>query len=447
MVSRQHEVLFGNLHKMMTIKELYEQYCDTPSDINEHLKTLRDLVSGFDHITEMWVRTWLSTVAMLAWLKDWARLVSFDIVGNEDIAGIDKMAKLEGKKRNFRCEDTLKCDIEYTDVLFIDTWHCYDQLIAELTRHAPRVKKYIAMHDTTTYWEVWEVRHEYPCKKDHYDWLKRAINEFLNDNHERSLKIEYTNNNWLTILERDAKNSLEKPNKLPEKIKVKKWEVIVYTAISGWHDVLKKQPEQSVKCRFICFTDWPIKIEVWAKWEVIDRREFMHLHPRLRAKWYRLNPWELFEWDWIIMYMDWSWELKSKDSVKYFTSQLLPKSDILCFKHVDRNCIFEEAKYCMDKQILKYRWLPLIQQAQYYMDHWHPKNRWLSATGLLVYRLTDRLINFFHERYYENLLRTYQDQISYDYLIRKLGIKRQRLKDNQRDNEYITFLHPHIIES
>ena len=28
---------------------------------------------------------------------------------------------------------------------------CYDQLLAELTIHAPKVKKYIAFHDTQTY--------------------------------------------------------------------------------------------------------------------------------------------------------------------------------------------------------------------------------------------------------------------------------------------------------
>lgn len=48
------------------------------------------------------------------------------------------------------------------DLLFIDTWHVYGHLKRELALHAPRVRKYIAMHDTTIDWEVGEsIRMEY----------------------------------------------------------------------------------------------------------------------------------------------------------------------------------------------------------------------------------------------------------------------------------------------
>lgn len=34
------------------------------------------------------------------------------------------------------------------DLLFIDTWHVYGHLKRELALHAPRVRRFIAMHDT-----------------------------------------------------------------------------------------------------------------------------------------------------------------------------------------------------------------------------------------------------------------------------------------------------------
>ena len=48
------------------------------------------------------------------------------------------------------------------DVLFVDTWHVYGHLKRELALHAPRVRRFIAMHDTTIDWEVGEsIRMEY----------------------------------------------------------------------------------------------------------------------------------------------------------------------------------------------------------------------------------------------------------------------------------------------
>ncbi|NJO65484.1 MAG: hypothetical protein HC836_47545 [Richelia sp. RM2_1_2] len=44
--------------------------------------------------------------------------------------------------------DTLKCVIEPTDVLYIDTVHQYNHLTKELIRHSEKAKKYIIFHDT-----------------------------------------------------------------------------------------------------------------------------------------------------------------------------------------------------------------------------------------------------------------------------------------------------------
>ena len=47
--------------------------------------------------------------------------------------------------------DTRAVEIDPTDVLFIDTRHDYDQLAAELARHAEEVRRAIALHDTTAF--------------------------------------------------------------------------------------------------------------------------------------------------------------------------------------------------------------------------------------------------------------------------------------------------------
>ena len=90
-----------------------------------------------------------------------------------------------------------------TDFLFIDTWHVYDQLIKELNMHSPKVKKWIALHDTETYGEKGETSPYSIREKKEYLGLSYAVNEFLKNNiNTWRLHEHYVYNNGLTILKR-----------------------------------------------------------------------------------------------------------------------------------------------------------------------------------------------------------------------------------------------------
>src|SRR5262249_15621011 len=89
-------------------------------------------------------------------------------------------------------EDVLTADIEETDLLFIDTWHVYEQLRQELRRHAGKVRKYIVLHDTTTFGEHGDVAA--------HKGLWSAGEGFLAAGTFR-LKERYHHNNGLTVLE------------------------------------------------------------------------------------------------------------------------------------------------------------------------------------------------------------------------------------------------------
>ena len=102
----------------------------------------------------------------------------------------------------FKLSNTLELDIKPTDLLFIDTWHAYKQLKAELAHHHTKVRKYIVLHDTTTYGYKDETSYEHWGD----DWkgdgigLWPAVLEFLEDNPEWVIKKRYLNNNGLTVL-------------------------------------------------------------------------------------------------------------------------------------------------------------------------------------------------------------------------------------------------------
>ena len=178
------------------IEKEFAAAATTPSDIHEHVPVLYELAKECDHITEMGVRFGVST---RAFLRANAKLISYDIVTDQDVVRLVDEAKKAGKDATFIEADVLNIDIEETDLLFIDTWHTYGQLKEELKRHSHKARKYIAFHDTNTY----GLKNEgtdplHPNKQG----LLPAIIEFIIENKEWRFKEFRTNNNGLTILER-----------------------------------------------------------------------------------------------------------------------------------------------------------------------------------------------------------------------------------------------------
>ena len=180
---------------MEVLENIYNQRCSMPSDINEHLPTLKKYAEECDHITEMGVRWVVSTFAFM--MGKPKKLISIDIdpVEKHGIQTIDliTLAKTAGVEFEFVLGDTTEIEIEETDFLFIDTLHTYTQLKKELALHPSKVKKYIGFHDTTTFAQVGEYKEV---------GLWPAIEEFLNSNPEWVIAEKFENNNGLTILKR-----------------------------------------------------------------------------------------------------------------------------------------------------------------------------------------------------------------------------------------------------
>tara|TARA_R110000822_G_scaffold20072_1_gene64797 strand:+ start:1214 stop:1804 length:591 start_codon:yes stop_codon:yes gene_type:complete len=181
----------------------------TPSDINEHFPTIIRYGQECDHITEMGVRSILST---WGWLASAPKngLFSYDLHNpskwGENIQSVYDTAEAYGIQFKFKEVDVLKLDIEETDLLFIDTWHHYNQLKAELKRHSNKVRKYVCFHDTTSYEHHSEPTTSENNFNEELRWDKGlwdAVIEFLDENKNTwKLKERFTNNNGFTIIER-----------------------------------------------------------------------------------------------------------------------------------------------------------------------------------------------------------------------------------------------------
>ncbi len=188
------------------LDQIYQHLSITPSDINEHLPTLKKYAEECEHVTEMGVRWVVSTYAFLA-----ARpktMFSIDIQPPSNwgasIEPVEKYAKEIGCNYKFWLTNNLEIEIEETDLLFIDTWHCYKQLKAELELHASKVKKYIILHDTVLFGHIDETSYDVWGWKNEHDkkGLIPALEEFLENNEEWTTHEVFTNNNGLTILKR-----------------------------------------------------------------------------------------------------------------------------------------------------------------------------------------------------------------------------------------------------
>ena len=181
----------------MTIHEMYVKVLNTPSDIQEHLETLRTYGATVEYIVELGVRNGLSTLSFL--MSKPLKMTSYDIFITQIAKDIERQALLENINFELIEGNSLEVDIPECDLLFIDTLHTHKQLWIELNNHSHKVKKYIILHDTVTY-ALFGGGEEGIIKDS--DGLMFSIVKFLVIDEGWKIKEHFTNNNGLTILER-----------------------------------------------------------------------------------------------------------------------------------------------------------------------------------------------------------------------------------------------------
>lgn len=202
---------------MNIIDTNYQLQCQTRSDINEHLPTLCRYASECQHVTEMGMRSVVSSWALSKGLtmnnfKN-KELVSIDLDYSSNIEPLKKALKTYGINFIFIMGDDVKMTIQQTDLLFIDTFHVYAHLKEELRCHVDKVNKYIICHDITVDgiygeairngWDAVQISKDTGyAVEDINKGLQPAIDEFLMDHPEWKIKELYQNCNGLLIMER-----------------------------------------------------------------------------------------------------------------------------------------------------------------------------------------------------------------------------------------------------
>ena len=211
-------VLYGDYSPaQLELQNHYELSCRQPSDINEHVYTLRSLAKECSSVVEIGMRTMVSSWGILRGLSE-SPFASRSYLGididpppAETLKVARQLSEDNGISFSFLEANDMSVDIELTEMLFIDSLHTYCHLTYELQKFSPKVSKYIAMHDTSTsFGNIDDTGYqgdylEYPPE---YDRKKRglwpAIEDFLQRHPEWVLHEHHMNNNGFTILKRTA---------------------------------------------------------------------------------------------------------------------------------------------------------------------------------------------------------------------------------------------------
>ena len=168
----------------------------TPDDINEHYPVLLALAGkrkriaecgiGYGRLTDLLLTTYPSVLCTCDHKLD-------EIIKNT-LARVIPEAEKRGTDFSFERCDSRVFDIKDVDLLIVDDYGAYLQILPQLINLSPYVSEYICIHNTSIYGE----RTEWGGTPS----LRKGIDDFLTRNSKWTKVYEYGNNNGLTILKR-----------------------------------------------------------------------------------------------------------------------------------------------------------------------------------------------------------------------------------------------------
>jgi hypothetical protein len=195
---------------------LYEHHCNMSSDINEHIPVLRRFAAECSSVIEIGIREMVSTWGILQGLSESPSpsrsYLGIDLAFPplENLSLAKNLSKKNGISFRFQKDNDLYIDLPYADMLFIDSLHTYRHLTYELEKFSPKIRKYIAMHDTSEPWGDLDETPYIPIDESAYpsniDTNKRglwqAVQDFLERHPEWILQERHLNNHGFTVLKR-----------------------------------------------------------------------------------------------------------------------------------------------------------------------------------------------------------------------------------------------------
>jgi hypothetical protein len=196
--------------------------------------------------------------------------------------------------------------------------------------------------------------------------------------------------------------------------------IAIYTAVAGHYDYLRAQPTQTDQVDWFAFTD-DSSMDCPGPWEL----ESLPSHPqgpRMAAKVARCLPRQfLGDYDYAI-WVDANMVVTNPD----FATQAIAaiRNGVATWRHPQRTCIYAEADASLQLAPLKYKDQPIREQVAHYRAEGHPRSGGLYATGTTAWDLHDEGAMALGAAWLAECERwSYQDQLSFPVVCRRLGIQ------------------------
>jgi len=179
---------------VLSLDELYARACNNVSDVFLHCPMIKELASRCQHVTELGLNSLGICVSVMAGQP------STFIAYGKNKEKVDEIIKeipddVGRTHLKIRAGDSLKIQIEETEMLIIDTYHTYSQLNNELLKHAGNATKYIVIISSYAF----ALRGEDGSSPGVMD----AVVEFVAKNDRWEIIYNERKNNGMLVLQRE----------------------------------------------------------------------------------------------------------------------------------------------------------------------------------------------------------------------------------------------------
>lgn len=215
--------------------------------------------------------------------------------------------------------------------------------------------------------------------------------------------------------------SKEEYNKtLDEIIKMKK---VVYTINMGKYDNIQNISKQE-GWDYFCFIDSKTKKYNYSNWTVVqipEELKNMNISFFKKTRYIKIRPHLYFKNYSLSLYIDSTFSIKG-DLNEFVLRIITPNYNIFIYEHPFRGDIYDEIQAVVDCKKEKSSKAEKILQR--YKEENFPKNYGLTENCLILRRHNEKDCIYLMDRWWEEIKKnSYRDQISFNYLLWKTGIK------------------------
>jgi hypothetical protein len=215
--------------------------------------------------------------------------------------------------------------------------------------------------------------------------------------------------------------------------------IVVVTAAFGGGLELLEPGFVAPDVQYVAYTDDPELRSRW--WQVKLVPPDLRATPRLQAKRYKVLTHELFPYAEQSLWVDSTFSLAVDP--RYLVDASLKNTDVALFSHPWRDCIYDEAAACFaDGLDLPER---IHGQMERYRAEAYPARNGLAACGILLRRHTPAIAELNRTWWAEIVRHSVRDQLSFDYVCWRLGVRYRTLAGDYYHNAYFRYRRQELV--